>query len=999
MNEIKNKYHYVLTDRFGSIEVAPLNEGDFKVINEQEKDGKYFYSKTFSGKIVFTGTIFQRLHDIERSMYICADCNLKIYRNCGGTQTEIFDGNFKLTEGDWDLDRCMVTLKFEKEKPDRCFDRNKSKKLNLLSEISNKIIVKSSTPNGTIVYKNFTQNGTSQFPSDYWGDPGDPYSQNWTRYYSRVSSPDGTHHNVTTRWARELVTLAVGESPEPGWVFVSGTTYAKPITTINCYYENQYPGEFGDYMMLIDCDIAGYSGTASTIDNGVLLSDVINLFKTKYCPDLTVVSDFFQINPENVSNLNYVTGLTSEVNNLVLFQKSDVKRPTATGNASKAELTFEQLTKMLFILYNVNYGVYGNVLRFEHFSWFSRTPGLDLTAPGYQKYVKGKRKYSYVMDSIPIKEVWAFKEQANMETGEINYTNLCSSNDKENQDDFILDFVTGDVKLCLDNPSADSNRVTDDGLVIIATRKSGSDYYMIGGVNNTSLRWTNLIPNYHYYNRPLKQGVFNGNTVTFISTKPALKGEKITVPLPCGIAFDPMNTIKTALGVGVVESSTFRLRDCMLDLDILYNVFDNLSTNSPPSIEGGISLYTYADVAKNFPVVTSDSDGTVVAISVKYPPSNGTIDIISLTEARYTPNPGFVGMDFFGLKATDDWGENSPTSQGNFAITIRAANNAPIATNDNYIVYQELAPFTAVLGVTNNDSDDWGFTLLTTNVTTAQGVAITLNSTGNFVYTPPPGFIGNDTFQYQIQDDAGLISTGTVTLSVSYRSYPVAVTDNYSTIQNNTLSINGTSFGQQKITLNDYTPDGSGGAIFSTAETKPTAQGGNVTIQTNGLFSYTPPPGYVGNDSFTYTANNSNGSSVGTVNVAVIPPIFVRLVLSDQKNVTKPKQYCDGLLTPAGSYQTRDYTVYFYSDLGGTIPVNVDANWGLRINYRDSYSTFGICGTSSGSFDSETNVVSGTSHVIYNDFVYYDNDLRCDGNTCNTNVAISLLAGGYIVIS
>ena len=92
MNEIKNRYEYELTDRFGVTEVAPLNEGDFTVDNEQEGYGKYFYNKTFGGKVVFTGAIYQRLKDIEQSMYICADLKMKVFRICDGVRVLIFDG-------------------------------------------------------------------------------------------------------------------------------------------------------------------------------------------------------------------------------------------------------------------------------------------------------------------------------------------------------------------------------------------------------------------------------------------------------------------------------------------------------------------------------------------------------------------------------------------------------------------------------------------------------------------------------------------------------------------------------------------------------------------------------------------------------------------------------------------------------------------------------------------------------------------------------------------
>ena len=160
--EIQNQYKYIITDRFGTIEVAPLGEGDFIVSHEQEDNGKYFYTRAFQGKITFTGAAFARLKQIEGSIYLCTLQRMQVIRICGGVESTIFDGFFNLTEGDWDLDKCSVTLKFEKQKPDECLDKNKNVKVNLLQEIYTRITAKTSTPNGTIEYKTCNQNTPTQ---------------------------------------------------------------------------------------------------------------------------------------------------------------------------------------------------------------------------------------------------------------------------------------------------------------------------------------------------------------------------------------------------------------------------------------------------------------------------------------------------------------------------------------------------------------------------------------------------------------------------------------------------------------------------------------------------------------------------------------------------------------------------------------------------------------------------------------------------------------------
>ena len=56
------------------------------------------------------------------------------------------------------------------------------------------------------------------------------------------------------------------------------------------------------------------------------------------------------------------------------------------------------------------------------------------------------------------------------------------------------------------------------------------------------------------------------------------------------------------------------------------------------------------------------------------------------------------------------------------------------------------------------------------------------------------------------------------------------------------------------------------------------ASGGSVTVQSDGSFVYTPAAGYVGSDSFTFTAGDSNGDSsptIATISVTDTAPVAV----------------------------------------------------------------------------------------------------------------------------
>lgn len=989
---IENQYKYILTDRFGVIEVSPIGESDFTIEHEQDDDGKYFYSKQFNGKIIFLGDIYSRLKTIEQSIYLCTEQRLQIYRLCGDTEILIFDGYFKLSEGDWDDDICAVTIKFQKSTPDKCISDNKSVKINILQNISNPITVKTGTVNGVIEYKNCQTNTNTQIPEFYWCDTGDPEDGNWVAYQWSQSSPDGSHFFTKTYWAREVVTVVCGETVPADWILIEqciggNEKYAKKVTLYDCVVvEGTYNPDTGEFNNSTVCKIVGYTEGNTIIDNGRKLNDVIKYFINQFCPALQVVSDFFQINPENPSIINYVTGENTEVNNLILFQKADVKRPNAINNSSRAEWSFEKLMQTLNFMFNVYYRVDDGVFRLEHISWFTRNQGLDLTDAKYNAYTSGMRKYSYDIDSIPTRENWMFKEQISggLYSGTIDYSISCVSSGKNTETNYLVDELMTDVQYALNNPSSDNKFVEDTGFVMVATRVVAGVYYILQDeAINDALAWAKLIPNYHYYNRPVNEGVYRGNDVTFFSTKPIKKGVKISVPIECNYVFDPSETINTVLGVGIVEKAEYNLKSCMIDLDLKYNVFGNLTNNEPPVIESNNTFQTYAGQSKIFNIVASDSDGVVESITLTYAPNNGTLEILSLSQVKYTPNPGFSGLDLFGLTAFDDWSQAS--AQTVFPVNVLPANQPPTAVNDTYTVYHEI-PFTAPFSIFQNDSDDFGFTLVTTTVTTAQGIVVSINpTTGIFSYTPPSGFIGADTFQYTIEDNNGLQSTATVTLNVSYNSRPVAVDDTYQTKSNTSLSVDGVAE-RPLIIENDYAADGISYPLTATAETKSTALGGTVTIFSDGKFNYTPPSGVVSQiDNFDYTVNNANGNDIGNVKISILPTIYVKIVRSDLKTVGHPTQ--------DNYYRTADYTIYFYSDSAGTIPMDV-TGMGFQVNIKQTETqSISGGGTATNVYIWRTQVLSGTSKKIYDDFIYYS-----AGGDVTETTTIIVHPGSYNII-
>src|SRR5688572_7437033 len=122
-----------------------------------------------------------------------------------------------------------------------------------------------------------------------------------------------------------------------------------------------------------------------------------------------------------------------------------------------------------------------------------------------------------------------------------------------------------------------------------------------------------------------------------------------------------------------------------------------------------------------------------------------------------------------------------------------------------------------------------------------------------------------------------------------------ARSDNYSTIGNTQISV---PDGVTDLLGNDFDPDtGNNGGMTTTAETKSSSQCAgcnNITIAGDGSFTYDPPVGFTGTDTFTYTAT-SGGVSVSTY-VKVVVGGMIWYVKNSGASGGACSSNCDGRL-------------------------------------------------------------------------------------------------------
>jgi outer membrane protein OmpA-like peptidoglycan-associated protein len=175
------------------------------------------------------------------------------------------------------------------------------------------------------------------------------------------------------------------------------------------------------------------------------------------------------------------------------------------------------------------------------------------------------------------------------------------------------------------------------------------------------------------------------------------------------------------------------------------------------------------------------------------------------------------------------------------------ANVGPNAVNDTFQVNKGSS--SNALSVLANDTDPEGDTLTIVSVTNPAHGTVSISG-GALSYTPNPGYLGTDMFQYTIKDTYGAQDSATVSVTVvGDNDLPVAVDDFAVTAKNTAVTIN--------VLANDSDPNSDPLTIIGIIQ--PENKMGTVTINGDGTVTYDPMPGWWGGDSFQYVVSDGRG--------------------------------------------------------------------------------------------------------------------------------------------
>ena len=197
------------------------------------------------------------------------------------------------------------------------------------------------------------------------------------------------------------------------------------------------------------------------------------------------------------------------------------------------------------------------------------------------------------------------------------------------------------------------------------------------------------------------------------------------------------------------------------DAPILTSI-GNQSTNEDTDLTINLSG-TDVDIATNSQTLTysaTSNDETLVKVNTTSSANNGTLTFDVQDNQNGNANITVTITDSEGLTDTET-----------IALTVNPVNDAPTAVDDNYIAIEDIVLQGNVL---SNDSDVDSGTgpnshaqLTAELINNVSNGSLTLNSDGTFGYLGNSNYNGSDSFTYKLNDSAGGLDTGKVTILIS----------------------------------------------------------------------------------------------------------------------------------------------------------------------------------------------------------------------------------------
>ncbi|MEQ1729528.1 MAG: cadherin-like domain-containing protein, partial [Vicinamibacterales bacterium] len=328
--------------------------------------------------------------------------------------------------------------------------------------------------------------------------------------------------------------------------------------------------------------------------------------------------------------------------------------------------------------------------------------------------------------------------------------------------------------------------------------------------------------------------------------------------------------------------------------------------NDPPVANPG-SKTTPEDTPVSGLLTSSDNDGGAPVYSLASGTSHGTVVVNADGSYTYTPAPDYNGPDSFTFTVVDG---NGGSATSTVTLTVTPVNDKPVAVDDSYTGQWNTLLTVAAPGVLTNDSDVDGNTLTAIKLTNPGSGTLVFSANGSLTFMPTANWSGTVSFTYKAND--GSLDSNVATVKIRITSpcgnsgdgrsndgrsddgrsddrsgksgksrdgrrgdgrsndgrsddhssddhsndsgctpgTPIAHKDHYTTKKNTSLTV----LANKGVLKNDN-------AFSVNAQLFAAPTRGTVVLAANGSFLYTPMPGFVGDDFFTYVPRSASGDN------------------------------------------------------------------------------------------------------------------------------------------
>ncbi|MEZ5465268.1 MAG: Ig-like domain-containing protein [Lysobacteraceae bacterium] len=314
------------------------------------------------------------------------------------------------------------------------------------------------------------------------------------------------------------------------------------------------------------------------------------------------------------------------------------------------------------------------------------------------------------------------------------------------------------------------------------------------------------------------------------------------------------------------DSFTYRANDGTMDSNLAtVSITVNPVSDPPTAVDDffGVPEDSGATVLSVLANDTDPDSGGLSVVSVTQPANGTTVIAGGGTGISYTPDIDYCNVPPGTTPDTFTYTLAPGGSTATVSVTVTCVDDPPTALSDAATVAEDSGA-TPILVLANDTDPDAGPISIASITQPANGTAAITGGGTGLTYQPDPNYcndgVTTDTFTYTLTP-GGSSATVSVTVTCVNDAPIVSPPGSFNVTGNVRIQV---PDGASDLLAGASDPEGTALSVGSPAPTT-TVQGGNLSINTStGAFSYNPPAGYEGSDSFSYDICDADGACTST---------------------------------------------------------------------------------------------------------------------------------------